>query len=140
MYQRFDDENYYRKIQIINIFIHRSINLVEGGGNVLDIRKFFLFSKFFFSTNVICSEKNKSQFKEKLTLYSINTHLDASTTDSFSKHCEKRRNCSKRAISPFPTMFSTKSDNCTPSVHILDIIFHLLLNCKSPKLTYEVKG
>ena len=35
-----------------------------------------------------------------LTLYSINTHFDASTTDNFCKHCEKKkkkeiaRNCS----------------------------------------------
>ena len=28
------------------------------------------------------------------TLYSIDTHFDASTTDSFWKHCGKRRNCS----------------------------------------------
>ena len=29
-----------------------------------------------------------------LTLYSINTHFDASTTDSFWKYRGKRRNCS----------------------------------------------
>ena len=29
-----------------------------------------------------------------LTLCSIDTHFNASTTDSFWKHCEKRRNCS----------------------------------------------
>ena len=29
-----------------------------------------------------------------LTLYSIETHFDASTTKSFLKHCGKRRNCS----------------------------------------------
>ena len=28
------------------------------------------------------------------------------------KHCEKRRNCSLRAISPFPTMFS-KAVGCS---------------------------
>ena len=39
-------------------------------------------------------------------------------------------------------MFSTQSDNCTPFAHIFDIIFffYLLLNWKSPKLAYEVKG
>ena len=50
-----------------------------------------------------------------LTLHSTDTHFDASTLESFSKkHCGKRRNCSLRAISPFPTMFSTQSDNCIP--------------------------
>ena len=29
----------------------------------------------------------------------------------FSKHCEKRRNCSLRAISPFPTVFSTSLES-----------------------------
>ena len=47
-----------------------------------------------------------------LTLYSIYTHSDASTPDSFRKHCGKRRNCSLQAISPFPLMFSTRSDKC----------------------------
>ena len=49
-----------------------------------------------------------------LTLYSIDTHFDAWTTDSFWKLCRKRRNCSKQAISSFPTTFSTESDNCIP--------------------------
>ena len=53
-------------------------------------------------------------FGKELTLYFINTHFDASITDSFWKHCGKRRNCSKRAISPFPTMFSTQPGNCIP--------------------------
>ena len=30
---------------------------------------------------------------------------------AFWKHCGKRKNCSKRAISPFPTVFSTCLDN-----------------------------
>ena len=34
--------------------------------------------------------------------------FDASATDSFWKHCGKRRNCSSQAISHFPTMFSTQ--------------------------------
>ena len=42
----------------------------------------------------------------ELTLYSIDTHFDPSTTESFLKHCGKRRNCSLRAISPFPTVLS----------------------------------
>ena len=30
------------------------------------------------------------------------------------KHCGKRRNCSSRAISSSPTMFSTQSETCIP--------------------------
>ena len=33
-------------------------------------------------------------FGKELTLYSTDTRFDASTTDSFRKHCAKRRNCS----------------------------------------------
>ena len=58
----------------------------------------------------------------KLTLYSIDTHFNTSTTNSFWKHCGKRRNCLYHAVSPFPTVFSTQSDNCVPYVHIFDII------------------
>ena len=32
----------------------------------------------------------------------------------FGKHCGKRRNCSLRAISPFPTVFSTILENFLP--------------------------
>ena len=32
----------------------------------------------------------------------------------FWKHCEKRRNCSWRAISPFPTVFSAALENSPP--------------------------
>ena len=31
--------------------------------------------------------------------------INASAADDFLKHCDKRRNYSKRAISPFATMF-----------------------------------
>ena len=31
------------------------------------------------------------------------------------KHCGKRRNCSSRPLSPFPTVFSTHFDNFLPS-------------------------
>ena len=68
--------------------------------------------------NVMNLEKSKymdiSIWREQLriyffiTLYSINTHFDASTTDfgkKKKKKCGKRRNYSSRAISSFPTFF-----------------------------------
>ena len=45
-----------------------------------------------------------------------------------------------KQISPFPTMYSTQSNTCTPFVHIFDIIFLFAADWKSPKLAYEVKG
>ena len=60
-------------------------------------------------------ENSKSDIMEMcLTLYSIYTCLNTSTEDCFWKHSGKRKNCSKRAISPFPTMFSTQADDCIP--------------------------
>ena len=44
-----------------------------------------------------------------LTHSHIMTLFDAYGKEAFRKHCGKRRNCSLRAISPFPTMFSTLS-------------------------------
>ena len=36
------------------------------------------------------------------------------TVQVFGKHCGKRRNCSKRAISPFPAVFSDHFENFLP--------------------------
>ena len=60
---------------------------------------------------------------KRLTLYRIIQSLTFSQTSPgfyvsavqvFRKHCGKRRNCSLPAISPFPTVFSTLSDNFSP--------------------------
>ena len=42
------------------------------------------------------------------------TPFDAPGKQAFSKHCGKRRNCLLRAISPFPTVFSTRFNNFLP--------------------------
>ena len=39
------------------------------------------------------------------------TPFDAPGKQAFGKHCRKRRNFSQRAISPFPTVFSTRLEN-----------------------------
>ena len=44
---------------------------------------------------------------EKLTLSQTSPSFNLSAVQVFRKHCGKRRNCSLRAISPFPTVFST---------------------------------
>ena len=42
------------------------------------------------------------------------TPFDTPRKQAFGKHCGKRRNCSLRAISPFPTVFSTGLNNFLP--------------------------
>ena len=43
---------------------------------------------------LVCCNTSKIMLMYEITLYSIDTHFDASTTDSFWKHCVKSRNCS----------------------------------------------
>ena len=43
-------------------------------------------------------------------------------------------------FSPFPTMFSTHSDNCIPIVHISEIISLLAAELKKPKIGISGKG
>ena len=51
---------------------------------------------------------------KRLTHSHTMTHFDASGKQAFWKHCGKRRNCLLRAISPFPTVFSSCLDNFLP--------------------------
>ena len=67
----------------------------------------------------------------------LHRYFDALTTDSFCKHCGKKRNCSYRAISP--AMFSTQSDNCIPFVHIFDIINLFAIELEDPKSSISDK-
>ena len=76
-----------------------------------------------------------------LTLYSINTHFDASTTGSFLTTLWEKKKLLVTSNFSFPTMFSTQSDNCTHLSIFLTSYFYLLLNWMSQKLAlYEVKG
>ena len=49
-----------------------------------------------------------------LTLSQTSPGFYMSAVQVFLKHCGKRRNCRKRAISPFPTVFSTCLKSCLP--------------------------
>ena len=49
------------------------------------------------------------KYSDSVLTLLIYTFYDASAADNFLKTNDKRRNCSKRAISPFATMFSTFS-------------------------------
>ena len=49
-----------------------------------------------------------------LTLSQTSPGFYVSEVQVFRKHCGKRRNCSSRAISPFPIVFSTRLENFVP--------------------------
>ena len=106
----------------------------------------------------------KPSFSKYLTLYSIDTHFNASTTDSLENIVGKEEIAHNEQfllfqqcfllnqiivphlsifltsyfylllISPFPAMFSTQSDNCTPFVHIFDIILLFTAELEEPKI------
>ena len=77
-----------------------------------------------FNAFVKCSIPTKSAYNydhyNLLCLANCLTHshtmtpFDASGKQAFRKHCRKRRNCLEQAISPFPTVFSTRLDNLLP--------------------------
>ena len=62
-----------------------------------------------------------------LTLSQKSPGFYVSAVQAFWKHCGKRRNCSWRAISPFPTVFSTCLKNFLP--------FSSNLNCRLQSLS-----
>ena len=54
-------------------------------------------------------------------------HSDASAADNFRKQCDKRRNCSKRAISPFAT-------------NVFNFLGHLCTKCKVSYCDHILSG
>ena len=66
-----------------------------------------------------------------LTLYYIDTHFKASTTDSFGKHCGERRNCS---FLLFPQCFLLNQKLVSPFVNIYDIISLFAVELEEPKI------
>ena len=68
-----------------------------------------------------------------LTLSSIYTHFNTLGKKALGKHCEKRWNCSKWAISPFSTIFSVQSVSENPSTAIFQLSSAASLNLGRPK-------
>ena len=60
--------------------------------------------------------------KNQLTLYSIDTHLDASTTDSFENIVRKEEIARNEQFLLFPQYFLLNQIIVSPFVHIFDII------------------
>ena len=73
-----------------------------------------------------------------ITLYSIDTHFDARTTDSFWKHCEKRGNNEQFLF--FPQCFLLNLITVSPFVHIFDIIHLFAIELEEPKIGISDKG
>ena len=85
-------------------------------------------------------------YKRKLVMNNGLTHshtmtpFDASGKEAFWKHCGKRRNCSQRAISPFPTVFSTCLDNFLPFLSNLKLSSANSFSLEESKIFRLVKG
>ena len=77
---------------------------------------------------------------QNLTLYSIDTHFEASTTVLLKTLWEKEKLLV--TISPFPTIFSTQDTQIivSPFVHIFDIISIFAAQLKEPKTDISGKG
>ena len=71
-----------------------------------------------------------------LTLSQTSPGFYVSAVQIFRKHCGKRRNCSQRAISPFPTAFSTLLENLLPFSPILNCRLQTLPIWKSKKFVF----
>ena len=68
------------------------------------------------------------------------TPFDASGKQAYLKHCGKRRNCAKRAISPFPTVFSTRLNNFLPFLSNLKLASANFFGLEESKICRLVMG
>ena len=68
------------------------------------------------------------------------TPFDAPGKQAFRKHCGKRRNCSLRAIFPFPTVFSTHLDNFLPFLSNLKLSSANSFSLEESKICHLVMG
>ena len=81
-----------------------------------------------------CASPTLVIWPKLLTLYSMHTFLTHEQQTAFENIVGKRRNYSWRAISPFPTMFSTRSDNYTPIAHIFDTVLMFAAELEESKV------
>ena len=92
----------------------------------------FLFSKDMYCTHTktqVCFGKGLTDFKgnefcfyASLTLYSKDTHFNTTTTDTFWKHCAKRRIAGNQHFLLFPQCFLLNQKLVSPFVNIYDIL------------------
>ena len=99
----------------------------------------FLATYILSSANALNLDKPRilSLYCKQLTLYSIDTHFNASITDSF---WEKKNFLIKSNFFFSHNVFYSIRKLYPHLSTFLTSYFNLLLNCKSPKLACEVKG
>ena len=120
------------KTAFIEIVFESVKNVMCNGGNAsylifLSIQQCFLKPYSLWSFALY-------QTTKILTLYFIDTHFNASRTDSFWKHCGKNQ-----TISSFPTMISTQSGTCI-CICLHDIISLYAAELEEPKISMWGKG
>ena len=75
-----------------------------------------------------------------LTLYSIDTHFDTSTTDSIKKIVEKEEIARNKQFLPFPQCFQLNQVIVSPFVHIFDITSLFAAELEEPKIGISGQG
>ena len=75
-----------------------------------------------------------------LTLSQTSPRFYLFTEQLFQKHCEKRRNCLWRAISPFPTVLSTRLETFLPFSSNLKLLSANSLHSEKPKICHLGNG
>ena len=77
-------------------------------------------------------------FGKKLTLFKTSPGFYVPAVQGFCKHCRKRRNGSSQAISPFPTVFSTRLENFLPFSSDLKLLSAKSFSLKEFKICHLV--
>ena len=111
--------------------------------NVLSCQNEYLWSKgltHYQMTNILDWSKLKQNAEDILTHSHTMTPFDAPGKQALWKHCWKRRNCSKRAISPFPTVFSTCLDSFLPFSSNLKLSSANSFSLEESKIRHLVMG
>ena len=75
-----------------------------------------------------------------LTLYSIDTHFDSSTTDSLENIVGKGKIARNEQFLLFPQCFLLNQITVSPFVHIFDIISSFAVELEEPKIGISGKG
>ena len=86
---------------------------ILGKGIIARYKQFLLFSQYF-PQLYISSVSNAELCGNSFTFSHTSPAFYVSAVQVFLKHCGKRRNCSLRAICPFPTVFSNPLENIMP--------------------------
>ena len=87
----------------------------------------------------VCLQDDSITFT-RLSNFHTMTPFDAPGKHALWKHCGKRRNCSQRAISPFPTVFSTHLDNFLPFLSNLKLLSANSFSLEESKICLLVMG